>query len=396
MNINKDDILGRAGKFIADRRKLDPGLDPEYIKYDTETDISSFNSNVKEGVREMKLKRPQEYACFFPRVYRNVEEYDWRWANYAAAMHVALAREYPEYIEHYDSQRNAVHFSAMWLATGVNQFFVSPKLMEAVRQTDPPAGIDFGDFKMPYEAIVFQLPKGGIQFRGEDCSYIGIARIPAGKGTLLTPLTKMNLDMERPRFIFTATFRGLQCHFGVGGDPGAIKKIVDGGIDILAYTNEVSGCNVKPNGRITDDVVLVNDIIRTSLNLILAMEVQPALVERGRRVTQHRKERSREIWEPNFVGRKYRTILKAGAEAGTHASPRMHWRRGHFRRQGLGRRKSPFVCRCSHGLQMHYEGEFCMEATCGCLGYVASNADGPGYEAYKTIWIEPVLVNAAA
>ena len=40
------------------------------------------------------------------------------------------------------------------------------------------------------------------------------------------------------------------------------------------------------------------------------------------------------VWQPNWIGRGYELKLETGS--GTHASPRSHWRRGHWRRQPIG------------------------------------------------------------
>ena len=46
-----------------------------------------------------------------------------------------------------------------------------------------------------------------------------------------------------------------------------------------------------------------------------------------------------ELWSPNLIGRCYRT-LRDERGGGIHASPRVHWRRGHVRSQPHGQRRS--------------------------------------------------------
>jgi hypothetical protein len=88
-------------------------------------------------------------------------------------------------------------------------------------------------------------------------------------------------------------------------------------------------------------------------NTLFAMAARPEYVESGKRIGNMKKSKS-ELWTPNIIGRKYATKYDPNAETGTHASPRMHWRRGHFRQQACG------IGRLEH----------------------------------KIIWIEPMLVNA--
>jgi hypothetical protein len=87
--------------------------------------------------------------------------------------------------------------------------------------------------------------------------------------------------------------------------------------------------------------------------IILVMLARPTLVERNARPIKRTKKGS-EIWRPNVIGRQYRIIRERAPEYGSGISPRMHWRRGHWRNQAYGEQ---------FGLR-------------------------------REIWIEPILVNA--
>jgi hypothetical protein len=80
---------------------------------------------------------------------------------------------------------------------------------------------------------------------------------------------------------------------------------------------------------------------------LLAMNARPDLVTHGKlekRVAK-KDEPVKEFWSPNVVGERYRprvvTVKPEGGATGTHASPRYHWRRGHYRNQrhGAGNRE---------------------------------------------------------
>lgn len=101
---------------------------------------------------------------------------------------------------------------------------------------------------------------------------------------------------------------------------------------------------------------------------LLAMNARPELVEKARllhRVPGKGDKPAREFWLPNIIGSKYKVkrevpkivsgkFVVEQREHGTHASPRLHWRRGHYRQQSFG----------------------------------------PQRRERKTIWIEPCLVGA--
>lgn len=84
-----------------------------------------------------------------------------------------------------------------------------------------------------------------------------------------------------------------------------------------------------------EDKELPKKLTMLALKIVLAMTARPQLVSSG---GQTRKELARKgevirdaLWSPNFIGKDYR-IQRQSSEGlgGTHASPRVHWRRGHW------------------------------------------------------------------
>jgi hypothetical protein len=94
------------------------------------------------------------------------------------------------------------------------------------------------------------------------------------------------------------------------------------------------------------------------LKLLVVLNTRSSLIEYGScerpQRFKHGRIRKREIWSPNLIGSQYRPTPAAESQ-GTHASPRIHWRRGHIRKQ----------------------------------------PHGPGRIERKLIWIEPVLVGVS-
>lgn len=89
------------------------------------------------------------------------------------------------------------------------------------------------------------------------------------------------------------------------------------------------------------------------LQTLLLMQIRPELVTASSQLqaspglgfNQAAKEKrsASQLWTPNWIGKEYAapkhnstTTTKTGT--GTHASPRPHWRRGHFRRVVVGKR----------------------------------------------------------
>ena len=89
--------------------------------------------------------------------------------------------------------------------------------------------------------------------------------------------------------------------------------------------------------------------------LLFVMAAKPEIVSGGGKRGQNNK-KGTEWFNPITVGNKYQHKSTGSSTNGDNASPRMHWRRGHFRHQQYGSRENP---------------------------------------KYKVIWIEPMLVNAS-
>ena len=94
-------------------------------------------------------------------------------------------------------------------------------------------------------------------------------------------------------------------------------------------------------GKIADlsleDKLFSKKMVRLAITLVMLMSARPALVEtptkNGPPATAGKA--SRKLAAPNWVGRTYRSARSESA-GGTHASPHVHWRRGHWRHQAHG------------------------------------------------------------
>jgi hypothetical protein len=265
--------------------------------------------------------------------------------------------------------------------------------------------IDLASLRMPFPAMSFILPVGGFKTPhdppdGEDVPFISIALDLRGRKRIdFCPLTHKGLDVVTaddailvsamlPRHFVTLTMRITQ---------EWINKI-----DELPESFEWRDFFVGAEGKqiaskLSDrQNIFANNMVRIVTNLILAMEARPELLTRERFKKHIRRDRHYEVWTPNVLGAKYRLQYQNGAghvERGEHASPIMHWRRGHFRRQGVGERIDACVdCNCSRKIHANVDHSgYCQKPDCECEQYVAPTQK---FHDYKTLWLEPILVNA--
>lgn len=229
--------------------------------------------------------------------------------------------------------------------------FVAPDLLAAVAETDPPADLLWQEIALPFEAGALVLPRGALRHPdGATCEAIGWARIRAGE---MLQFGKEWQPVKLQEDVFVV-FTGLT------GDEGfpLLDSVLNASTSPRVGDIHTPGVYMTPTREGVYELPLAPSESQflaqcraLIFGLLLAMEARPALLARGRKVGSHKKSR-REMWEPNIVGRDYRIVRERIQSTGTHAGPRMHWRRGFWRRQ----------------------------------------KHGPHLTLVKTIWIEPTLV----
>jgi hypothetical protein len=232
----------------------------------------------------------------------------------------------------------------------VPTFHVDRDILAAVERTAPPPDIQWRDIRLPHDAGVFLFPTDSIKTTdGRAWKWAAWCRVKHGQfvtqpglGARLGPV--MSLDGSDIMIFTTGGFRPDGSHDGLLLRSSTMNTI------------ESPASYQWENGTVeesidSDEREILARMTLTIANLFLAMSVRPELVApAGSRERVMDRGQVRYEWTPNWVGRGYRIQRADGG--GTHNSPRLHWRRGHFRQQPCG----------------------------------------PGGKERKTIWLEPTLV----
>jgi hypothetical protein len=238
--------------------------------------------------------------------------------------------------------------TCMIQARGVRLYWLAKDLAHALEQTAPPGRISWPTVPLPLEAGVLMLPEGALVHpEYGDAAYICWARMTAG-------------HFVKPWFAsggagtINSTF-GLMVSFP---KPGALLHElldIDGHSELdlkdlgwMDGSPDSTGPELDPRTPVDDTAM------KRATHLLFAtfavMTARPELLEAGRRTgkaTRH----GEDWWSPTLIGPRYR--YQRVDHGGTHASPRLHWRRGHWREQAIG----------------------------------------AGRKEHKTLWIEPTLIS---
>jgi hypothetical protein len=322
--------------------------------------------NFASAMKLMESQHPDLWKVCYPKIYQNTGRYG---SPKMAAAAMVMASGWIEY-DHFTNapgSAKAIYFAASKAKqNNMPTLFVAPELLTAVSQTRPPGELRWMDIKLPFEAGVFCLPVGALKHPdGHSADIIGWARI--GKNDVLKlsprcPEARLHHDLfvtwtciaDEKFSFFDSSLNGdtSPCieDWNASGEPGSIVNTKTGETRPL---HRETIYDIPLAGGEEDFLHQVRGLV---FNLLLALDARPELLTRGGRVKGVKTKSGLEIWKPNIVGKTYkfeREGVTAVAVGGSgHASPRLHWRRGHYRRQ-------------------HY---------------------GMGRTEIKTIWIEPTLV----
>lgn len=317
-------------------------------------------------------KYPKTFGTFAPRRYTPPNGYlnpvywaasetacalFWKKANIEALPHITCAA---------DAYSHMVHDAPT--------YFIGKEYAQAVHQTQIPSDdFAFSELKWPREALLFVLPSDfSIKTFGYLVPFISVSLFPAGTYPQNTskwdfPVYAQIMNTVDRINIHFQTFHADSLPVDYTGSYPLNFKVKD--VPAAPYEDstleeaEEFGAEwqipaLSPTTE-ADDRKLQEAVISFAVKLMCTLTARPDLIQSGACTRpmriKHGKVSKAELWSPNVIGWAYRAERPV-PQGGTHASPRLHWRRGHMRNQTYGPQS---------GLR-------------------------------KLIWIEPVLVNAAA
>ena len=98
-----------------------------------------------------------------------------------------------------------------------------------------------------------------------------------------------------------------------------------------------------------DDNVFNAKCFNLLCNILFLMDSRPEILIEStleRKGKEKKGKKSDDLWTPQYIGYDYKSPSeKPPSGDGTHASPRMHWRQGHWRNQPFGGKDAPQIKR---------------------------------------------------
>jgi hypothetical protein len=226
---------------------------------------------------------------------------------------------------------------------GVRTFFVQEEFARAVAATDLPHDFTLDDLHWPLAGMVVGFPPRFMQeYLGRDLCYVYAANCDAGNYSVaaLQGCPTITVPRSKVAWWFYAWRDGnLECF----ASSYLREDRVDETIAKHCYTDYTG---LKDEFGVQADKEMTDRLSGLMLKLLVVLNTRPSLVEQGCCVRperiKHGRVKQHQLWSPNLIGWRYQAAVERGGN-GTHASPRLHWRRGHVRRQpygaGRGQRK---------------------------------------------------------
>lgn len=328
---------------------------------------SSVPQLVERMVQELA---PELMARYYPRIYEATGRYHSPKQCAAFLANSVLETQRVSYDKTPTAYRLMMPALEPMAQRGMPMFFIAPDLLEAVLRTDFSDDIDWTELALPYEQGIFILPKGAFVHPTDgEVSMIIWARFQKGDYPLPPRLGRAVTEIRNQAMVLLALCPDNSIWYDscLSAEHRKVLQLRN-----LFYrapgepSPKVRKSSFMDEDLSEKDEPFLDNIGTIAFGTLLAMNARPELLERGKLLRKVAKgEKVREFWSPNVIGSRYKLkrevpkvvggkFVHATREGGTHASPRMHWRRGHFRNQ----------------------------------------AHGEGRRDRKTIWIEPTLIGA--
>lgn len=222
-------------------------------------------------------------------------------------------------------------------------YFVSQAFVEAATATKLPDLI-FDEVNWPAQALLFCLPlELSKRYFGHEVPFILVSRLPEGEIKLQGRRVGAGVGTKASVVIAAAPILlpSGDCVMYHQTRPLSHK------LDSLSRTVQMEHGELfifDEYPKIQGEEDLSRLVSELAIKLVLLMGAAPEHVEAGSIVRQAKVKRGLtvqdELWSPNFLGRTYQH--PGAALGGTHASPRVHFRRGHLHTvlHGPGKEKS--------------------------------------------------------
>jgi hypothetical protein len=285
-----------------------------------------MKDSLKTYTKEFCNKYPEYFNICNPRKYQGVNGYGnpktvglWSTSFMAIcdSQQYSLNKDYGE--ESVNDIVNGAKISARLAQLYMPYFWVYKDLAEAAIQTELPGHLSPSDILLPLEAFSLILPQD-------------VLVDPNGLDFNCVRICKMALSREnfRPALFIQFLCDQFEGSFTYDAVIGYDETFIDSRKTrkIKADTDSL-------------EISFLDKALELVATILVLMAEKPEIISGGSEVLKQKPEEKvngKIPHAPNWIGLGYR--IKSEYQGGTHSSPSLHWRRGHWRQQAHGSGRS--------------------------------------------------------
>lgn len=210
---------------------------------------------------------------------------------------------------------------AKFLVKGCQTFFVTKQLIEAIERTDVP-DFDLMNIEWPFDAFLVMIQESDFS-KSSGISSILFTKIK--KGDEYQELLKGRKTIADHSFVSFSMIRDLDSNLEESIVPIACQ--IDFGKCSLNLMRQ-KFIEIIKSSTFDDDRPLM-----VAAGILLAMLARPEIISQEecfkKSVCKDNGKQIKGDYGPRWIGKDYR--IRGMDLGGNHSSPRMHWRRGHYR-----------------------------------------------------------------
>lgn len=204
-------------------------------------------------------------------------------------------------------------------------FFVKQNFLKAVQNTNPP-DFNLHDLKLPRNPMIFVFPFGELKIEDKNVPFITFAKVEKTFFVSIWFCDHEIFYMELDNVWNLSSYNELARERLLGESTSKAYKYT---------TKEAENWVDKNQDEIKDLGLLV-------FNILLILNSRPKLISSENDIPKNlqipnQKIKIKPYATPLWIGLDYKIIKES---VGSHASPTIHWRRGHIRNQAFGQNHS--------------------------------------------------------
>jgi hypothetical protein len=232
---------------------------------------------------------------------------------------------------------------------GMPTYWVTQEFVEMVMEAAPPPDMKVSEIVWPIEGLSILLPIDSLRDpSGSPVMWISFCHAFTGMDTALLP-NRTSYVENKLNGLTMCAYTASGCYYGqtlpadallASHDPGGVhygetlKDAGSAGIDQERLA-------VTPKQDEEFNVHLAGIAANILMYMMAAQEGNFTAREEGVVARKAKPQKGVDaLWNPSWIGREYQHPAGCRNLGGSHASPRVHWRRAHYRRQYYGAGRS--------------------------------------------------------